>query len=677
MNKHIIDLIVNRRLLEKKRIIDKQLIRINLENIILHFDKYLKGYKKTHYDLLNNICIYTKIIKLDYNYLLYFYKNLVNPLLNDKNIKTDINFLSNIIFTFKKNEKCNHILKELSDYILTNLKKNEEILKYNRKENSILSNDLNTWINIIHVLSKYKDINIIEMLQKIIIQEDNNLLCTKEYIINTNTKDKIDISYPKNNSFFFFGTLNEHNVYNNIYHDKNIFFSLKRINYKLIETLTPRTFSILLNILTKIPIEPCTNFNIFLILKIKYMLNDFSNIDLCLIFEKIYHFKGKDKNFYLLYNIIYNEILKRIQSLDLLQICLIFNNLKKNYNLEHQMNTFISLFIKKIKKYYNLYKDVTIDKDKYILFTKDKKCLIEMMPMFFLSYIKNSPHIFPSYNLFSTFVRYQFFTIHKYILYLKNNISLQKQNGYKKKTYNYHYIPLNNINQTLCNFFYAYSGYMYNTLSANGCHKHKYIYIQHFYITLNNIYAFLYFFKFLYENNLYYFKNSKHNFLLSIHKSQLLIFFYTFWSYISDILLYIYKHQQNKTIKITKTKKNGNMFNSHKPNCSIFNDIQTYLLKNKKNNHHHHHHQTLSSLFSYIIKLSYLKKIYYILNLLDSINLEHLMKESLKYNNTYISSIYQNIMDTLNTTQDPNTKTCYLFRRKIIGPYTASVLVQE
>lgn len=104
--------------------------------------------------------------------------------------------------------------------------------------------------------------------------------------------------------------------------------------------------------------------------------------------KKIYHFKGKDENFYLLYNIIYNEILKRIQSLDLLQICLIFNNLKKNHNLEHQMNTFISLFIKKIKKYYNLYKDVTIDKDKYILFTKDKKCLIEMMSMFFLSYIK-------------------------------------------------------------------------------------------------------------------------------------------------------------------------------------------------------------------------------------------------------------------------------------------------
>lgn len=81
--------------------------------------------------------------------------------------------------------------------------------------------------------------------------------------------------------------------------------------------------------------------------------------------------------------------------------------------------------------------------------------------------------------------------------------------------------------------------------------------------------------------------------------------------------------------------------------------------------------------FSYIIKLSYLKKIYCILNLLDSTNLEHLMKESLKYKNTYISSIYKNIIDTLNSTQDPNTKTCYLFRRKIIGPYTASVLVQK
>lgn len=46
MNKHIIDLIVNRRLLEKKRIIDKEIIRINLENIILHFDKYSKAYKK-------------------------------------------------------------------------------------------------------------------------------------------------------------------------------------------------------------------------------------------------------------------------------------------------------------------------------------------------------------------------------------------------------------------------------------------------------------------------------------------------------------------------------------------------------------------------------------------------------------------------------------------------------
>ncbi|CZT99645.1 hypothetical protein PFBG_04225 [Plasmodium falciparum 7G8] len=672
MNKHIIDLIVNRRLLEKKRIIDKEIIRINLENIILHFDKYSKAYKKTHHDLLNNICIYTKIIKLDYNYLFYFYKNVVNPLLNDKNIKTDINFLSNIIYTFKKNEKCNHILKELSDYILLNLHKNEEIVKYNTKDNNMLSNDLNTWINIIHVLSKYKDINIIEMLQKIIIQEENNLLGTKEYIINTNTNKKIDISYPKNN-FFFCVTPYKHNVYNNIYHDKNIFFSLKKINYKLIETLTPRTFSILLNILTKIPIEPCTKFNIFLISKIKNMLNDFSNIDLCLIFEKIYHFKGKDENFYLLYNIIYNEILKRIQSLDLLQICLIFNNLKKNHNLEHQMNTFISLFIKKIKKYYNLYKDVTIDKDKYILFTKDKKCLIEMMPMFFLSYIKNSPHIFPSYNLFSTFVRYQFLTIYKYILYLKNNISLQKQNGYKKTTYNYHYIPLNNINQTLCNFFYAYSGYMYNTLSTNGCHKHKYIYIQHFYITLNNIYTFLYFFKFLYENNSYYFKNCKHNFLLSIHKSQLLIFFYTFWSYIFDILLYISKHPEQQTIKITNKKKNAYIY-SDKPNYSIFNDIQKYLLENKKNNHHH---QTLSSFFSYIIKLSYLKKIYCILNLLDSTNLEHLMKESLKYKNTYISSIYKNIIDTLNSTQDPNTKTCYLFRRKIIGPYTASVLVQK
>ncbi|SPJ11676.1 conserved Plasmodium membrane protein, unknown function, partial [Plasmodium sp. DRC-Itaito] len=504
MNKHIIDLIVNRRLLEKKTIINKHIIRINLENIILHFDKYSKAYKKTHHDLLNNISIYTKIIKLDYNYLLYFYKNLVNPLLNDKNIKTDIHFLSNIINTFKKNEKCDNILKELSEYILSKLNKNEEILKYNIKDNNTSSNDLNTWINILQVFSKYKNINIIEILQKIIIKEENNILCTKEHITNTSTKNKIDISYPKNNFFFF---VTPSNVYN-IYHDKNIFLSLKNINYKLIETLTPRTFSILLNILTKIPIEPCNKFNIFLISKIKSMLNDFSNIDLCLIFENIYHFKGNDKNFYLLNNIIHNEVLKRIQSFDLLQICLIFNNLK-NYNLEYKMSTFISLFIMKIKKYYNLYKDVTIDRDKYILYTKDKKCLIEIMPMFFLSYIKNSPHIFPSYNLFSTFVRSQFITINKYILYLKNNFFLQKQNGYKHTTYNYHHIPLKNINQTLCNFFYAYSGYMYNILSTHDSDNNKYIYIKHFYITLNNIYAFLYFFKFLYENSSYYLQNGK------------------------------------------------------------------------------------------------------------------------------------------------------------------------
>ncbi|SOV79561.1 conserved Plasmodium membrane protein, unknown function [Plasmodium sp. gorilla clade G3] len=671
MNKHIIDLIVKGRLIEKKRIINKHIIRINIENIILHFDKYSKAYKKTHHDLLNTISIYTKIIKLDYNYLLYFYKNLVNPLLNDKNIKIDIYVLSNIIHTFKKNEKCNNILKDLSEYILSKVNKNEDIIKYIIKDNNTWTNDFNTWINILHVFSKYKNINIIEILQKIITQEENNILFTKEYIINTNTKDNIDILYPKNKFFFF---VTPYNVYN-IYHDKKLFLSLKKINYKLIETLTPRTFSILLNILTKIPIEPCNKFNIFLISKIKSMLNDFSNIDMCLIFESIYHFKGNDKNFYLLINIIHNEILKRIQSFDLLQICLIFNNLR-NYNFECKNNTFISLFIIKIKKYYNLYKNVTIDREKYILFTKDKKCLIEIMPMFFLSYIKNSTHIFPSYNLFSTFVRTQFLTINKYILYLKNNFFLQKQNGYKNTIYNYQHIPLHNINQTLCNFFYAYSGYMYNTLSTHDCDKHKYIYIKHFYLTLNNIYGFLYFFKFIYENNSYYLQDNKENFLLSIHKSQLLIFFYTFWSYISDISLNISKHEDEQTIKITTTKKKKkkSYVYYNKSNCSIFNDIQKYLCRNNKNKDDH---ENISSFFSYIIKLSYLKKIYYILNLLDSTNLEDLMNQSLNNNNRYISSIYKNIMDTLNSNEDPNSKISYLFRRKIIGPYTASVLVQK
>ncbi|SOV16792.1 conserved Plasmodium membrane protein, unknown function [Plasmodium gaboni] len=671
MNKHIIDLIVNRRLLENKRIVNKHIIRLNLENIILNFDEYSKAYKKTHHDLLHNISIYTKIIKLDYNYLLYFYKNLVNPLLNDKNIKTDINFLSNIIHTFKKNERCNHILKELSEYILSKLNKNEEEIKYIIKDSDTSTNDLNTWINILHVFSKYKNINIIEILQKIIIQEEKHILSSNEYIINTSRKEKIDISYGKNNFFFFFFSVTpyKHNVYNINKEKKNIFLSLKKINYKLLDTLSPRTFSILINILTKIPVEPCNNFNAFVISKIKSMLKEFSNIDLCLIFESIYYyFKGNDKNFYLLNNMIYNEILKRIESFDLLQICLIFNHLR-NYNFDYnKINTFISLFIMKIKKYYNLYQDVNIDRDKYILYTKDKKSLIEIMPMFFLSYIKNTPYLFPSYNLFSIFVNTQFFIINKYILYLKNNYYLQKQNGYKHTTYNYYYINLNNINQTLCNFFYAYSGYMHNTLTIHNSDNHKYIYIKHFYITLNNIYRFLYFFKFLYENNSYYLQNSKENFLLSIHKSQLLIFFYTFWSYISDILLYIYKYHNQHTIKILKNK-NIYMCNN-KSNCNIFNDIQTYLCKNKKNNDDH-------VIFSYIIKLSYLKKIYYILNLLDSTNLEDLMNESLKYNNTYITSIYKNIIDTLNNTQHPNSKRCYLFRRKIIGPYTASLLLQK
>ncbi|SBT81158.1 conserved Plasmodium protein, unknown function [Plasmodium malariae] len=592
MNKQIISLIINGKLAEKKNM-NKYIIKNNLEKVILNFNLYSKIVSKN--ELLKNIILYTKIVHLKYFHLDYLYKYVIGPLLKQRDL--DLPLLPNIIHTYKKNDKCNYILKEINNYIVDNL----------RKRKLYVQDDLNNWVSILQVLSsKKKNINFVPLLKYFFIKNEvkyeegniNNIIAQ-----NRRRNISMDCSFCD---------------YNKCYHNRRVLtLQDNDIDYKTFELLSPRSFGILFNTLAKVKIQ-CNNdffLNTFFYQKTKQMLPSFNNIDLCLIVDAFYTFQFTNKN---LLKYIEEEILKRITAFDLLQLSIIFYNLSKFWNDGDIKNElFAVLFMKKVKKYLNLHLLYNLD-EKYILYTKNKKSLIEILPMFFLAYVKKVHALFPYYFSFSKFLMLQFLFLNKHILFLKKNCFFKNYHHRQGKLYKYDTddqpnfsYTLSNINRTISNLIYSFIGYFYNILTLPYKKEHNILFVRHFFLTLNNIYQLLYFFNLFYHNRLTITKDEK--FIIPLHKSQLLIFLYTYLNF-------------------------------------ILNDS------------------------FYFVKLKYIKKIFFLLTILENVDLNTIMKESLEGNSKYVSLIYEDIQNIINNSNTYSHNISIYFNRQIIGPYTISVL---
>ncbi|CRH02907.1 conserved Plasmodium protein, unknown function [Plasmodium relictum] len=596
MNKELINLIINGKLIEKKNI-NKNIIKNNLEKIIFNFDTYKK--LKNENELLKNIFLYTKIININNFHLQYLYEKVVNPLLKEN---LNISLLPNIIHTYKKNENFDYILKEINDCIIERIQKGEFFI-----------NDLNKWVSILQVFSKHKNINFIPLLRYLLTIE--NLKENRK--VNNDHKNKIE---KKEINIIYTNQCYEYNKYKS-------FILLNDVDYKILESLSPRSLSILVNILSKIKIKNINNLNFFLYEKINKSLNEFNNIDLCLIINSFHKIKYTNISFY---NSIEEEIFKRLLFFDFFQLSIIFHSLSKYWS-EEKKKCISILFMKKVKKYLHLY--LTHNDEKYILQTKNKNSLIEVIPMFFLSYVKTSYSIFPYYFSYSKLLMCQFMFLNKYVLVLKKNCF------FKKYINNHNLINLKNINQTICNLLYAFIGYFYNILTSYD--NREKLFINHLFLTLNNIYQLLYFFIFFYRNKELLTKYQP--FIIPLHKSQLLIFFYTYWYFVLDLYFYLDSYNNDKLYYESTVNKSDATIQENKFDCFYF------------------------------IKLRYIKKIKFILNILDKVDLNPLMKESLYANNKYVSLIYLNILHTLNNLKN-FSNTSFTFNRKIIEPFTISLL---
>ncbi|CRG97117.1 conserved Plasmodium protein, unknown function [Plasmodium gallinaceum] len=596
MNKELVKLIINGKLIEKKNI-NKNIVKNILENIIFNFDSYKK--LKNEIELLKNISLYTKIINVNNFYLQHLYENVINPLLKEN---LNISILPNIIHTYKKNENFYYILKEINDYIIKSI-----------QENKLIIDDINKWVHILQVFSKYKSINFIPFLQYLLTVKN----VEKNTKVNNDDNNRIE---KKEYNIIQVNQCYEYNKYKSS-------ILLNNVDYKALESLSPRSLSILVNILSRIKIKNINNLNFFLYEKINKSLHEFNNIDLCLIVNSFHNLKYTHENSY---KNIEAEIFKRIELFDFFQLSFIFHSLSKYWN-DNKKEHFSILFMKKVKKYLNLY--LIHNDEKYILQTKNKNSLIEAMPMFFLAYVKTSNSIFPYYFSYSKLLMCQFMFLNKYLLVLKKNCF------FKKYFNNYNLMNLNNINQTICNLFYAFTGYLYNILTSSYFKER--LFINHFFLTLNNFYQLLYFFILFYQNKELLTKNKF--FIFPLHKSQLLIFLYTYWYFILDIYfslnIYNYRVHYGSTVNKNASKKRKSKFD-----------------------------------YFYFIKLIYIRKINILLKILDEVNLNTLMKESLYASNKYVSSIYLNILHILNNSKNFSDNISFSFNRKIIEPFTISLL---
>ncbi|CAD2106027.1 conserved Plasmodium protein, unknown function [Plasmodium vinckei lentum] len=652
MNKQIIKLIIEGKISEKRNI-NNQIIKRNLEEIIIDFKKYKKSINENN--LLNNITRYTKIVTISSYHLNHLYKSIIHPLL--KNRELHFTLIPNIVHTYKKKKEHNFILKEINQYITHNI----------IKKNIHTHDNLNNWISVLQVFSsKYNNINYIPLLKFILFPQ--------YYKHNEEIKqtDPIDI-YQKGNNKNATPNL-VHSQYNNCTSKKqnDDIFLLNNLDYKIFDILVPRTFCILINILSKIDLQyNNTNFvvpfsfslffyNNYIYNKIINMLPEFNNIDLCLIIDSLHKFKYPNNNN--LFKYIEKEVFKRINTFDIYQISIIFQKLAKYWNYysidDHKkLEHFSITFMKNIQKYIFHYSLNNQKKNKYIFYTENKHSLIQIVPMFFLAYAKNVPAFFPYYITFSKFLNLQLLLLAKYVILLKNNYPpncniLQNNNILNTEPDDIKQISnhLENINQTISNLIYSITGYLYNILTSHNKNDENKTVLTHFSLTIANIYKLLDYFNFFYNNRKILSAKEHNTFIIPLHKSQLLTFLYIYWEFI--IKLYYHLNDIHPT--------ESNIYNS------LLTDYENFYSINKT---------THENDFFYYIKLKYIKKIFQIITILDTVNSNAIMNQSLKRNNIHIANIYSDILNIIN--EKKLTSQNYFFNRQIISSYTISVLCRS
>ncbi|CXJ29205.1 conserved Plasmodium protein, unknown function [Plasmodium berghei] len=659
MNRQIIKLITEGKISEKKNI-NNQLIKHSLEEIIIDFKKYNKS--KSENNLLNNIIRYTKIVTISSYHLNHMYKNIIHPLLKNKQLHFTL--IPNIVHTYKKKKEYNFILKEINEYIIYNI----------IKKNIYTHDNLNNWISILQVFSsKYNNINYIPLLKFILFPQyyDKNIV-----IKQTNP---IDIHKKGNNENITHSLMPLQ--YNNCTRNKqnDDILLLNNLDYKIFDILVPRNFCILINILSKVDLQYSNvNFSVpssfsfffynsYIYNKIVNMLPQFNNIDLCLIIDSLHKFKYSNNNY--LFKCIEKEVFKRINTFDIYQISIIFQKLSKYWNYcsidDHKkMEHFFITFIKNIQKYIFHYLLNNKKKNKYILYTENKHSLIQIVPMFFLAYVKNVPFFFPCYITFSKFLNLQLFLLAKYVILLKNNHTkncasaspncnvIQNNNILNTELDDIKHISshLENMNQTISNLIYSITGYLYNILTLCKKNEENKIVLTHFSLTLVNIYKLIDYFNFFYNNRKIISLKEHNTFIIPLHKSQLLTFIYIYWDFIIKLFYYLNNIQPTE----------NNIYNS------LLTDYESFYHINKV---------TPQNDFFYYIKLKYIKKIFQMITTLDTVNSNTIMKESLKRNNMHIAHIYSDILNIIN--EKKLTSPNYFFNRQIIASYTISVLCRS
>ncbi|SBS88974.1 hypothetical protein, conserved [Plasmodium ovale curtisi] len=536
MNRHISSLLIAGKLAEK-RSMDKSIIKASLEQVILNFHEFAKIGKENF--LLKNILQYTKIVSVSSFHLEHLYINIIEPLLRNKQINVEL--LPNIVHTYKKDEKYNYILNKINDCIVENIE----------KRRMDMHDDPNTWLGILQVLSsKKKNVNFIPLLKCFLIKKKKN--CS--------LMDEEGICYTRGNNNKSSGSGGEN-------HAKCLLRLEGNVNYEALGELTPRSFSILINILSRVKIRHEYDFqlNSFFLGKIINTLPEFNNIDFCLIVEAFHKFRYANEYFITHIEI---EILRRKNTFHIFQLSLIFHNLSQYWN--DKINTlFSTLFMKKIKKYLSLYFLFNRD-EKYILFSKNKISLLEIMPMFFLAYKKICIHDTDN----------------------KDNI-VDKLRG---------------INQTICNFIFSFIGYTYNILTlhyAKWKEKEK-LFTHHFFLTLNNIYRLI---------------HTRMN---------------------------IWNHQ------LTMLTEEG----------GFHREDGTNMAGGVTDSYH-------------FPKLEHVRNIYALFPILDQVNLNPLMQESLEGKNMFVSNIYLHILNCMNDSFKSAKNGSFVFKRRIIGPYTISELCRS
>ncbi|CAA9991284.1 conserved Plasmodium protein, unknown function [Plasmodium knowlesi strain H] len=646
MNRHVVRLIVGGKLMEKKNI-DKKIIQRNLEHVILHFDKYSQ--ETGTCALLKKIIPYTKNTFLGSMHLKYLYSHVVEPLLKEGNI--DPACLPNLVHTFKRNEDCNYMMKKLSDYITCAI----------REGKISVQNDVNNWIGVVQVFScRRRGINFMPLLRHLLVK-DSFTSSHSGATQHVQMSDPCNVEPP---------IPNDVHIQQSTPHQCQVFHTIssRHLCYATLESLPPRAFCILLNVLSKVKMQntPDSIFTAFLHENTFQRLPYMSNIDLCQLAEALPQLICVDRE--ILCTLIEPEVLKRVRSFDILQLSLIFHSLSKYWEDLKKKHIFCILFMQKIEKYLTLY-SLHNREEKYILRTRNKNTLIEIVPMFFLAYVKNAHYMFHHYFCFSKFVQLQFSILSKWLYRSLEHRSLfggndqcgvpnqQVQRPSLMSRYQHqqfgddggsHPPCLRHTNQTLSNLMYAFIGYLYNISTLQYKEEQSKSFTKHLHLTLDNINQLLSYFMLFYRHREVVTNGTE--FILPVHKSQLLIFLYTYWGFLLDL-----HSSVDDCTMMEKKKKNLTLTVQAK-----WDEKENTML------------HTADSFF--FIKLENVKKISFLLALLDEINLNALMRETLQENNKYVSHIYSQILNVVNNSVGVPQRAALHFSRRVVGPYTISEL---